>query len=270
MNIDSNYRCVTPNYQNRNNSTNFTANPRASYKLFKETGNAVVCQLEKSDVPFLEQLRANIGKFFEAHNITDEAKQEIIEKALDGSVDFLRAEALPQEKARVLVAISDKKPCGILVGSGLKVDKKGGLHYSSRKNHGSKETELDFFATWDNDKKKGVGSALMDSYYRAVKGDGFDTVYIRSEVPQLSGATTFYERNGARRLHGEKQQLDLKPSDYDYVTGQYFDPKDLIVRMKTTSSRMNQTIKDTSRAMQRNGDISHASRDLADMISIEP
>ena len=269
MNINNSYRCTPNQYsQNKNNSTNFTAIPKASYKLFKGTGDAVVCQLEKSDIPFLEQLRANIGKFFEAHNITDEAKQEIIEKALDGSVDFLRAESHPQEKARVLLAISDKKPCGLLVGNGLKVDKNGCTHYSSRKNHGRKETELDFFATWDNDKKKGVGSALMDSYYRAVKDDGFNAVYIRSEVPQLSGATTFYERNGARRLHGEKQQLDLKSSDYDYITGQYFDPNDLIVRMKTTSGRMNKTIEDTSKTMQRNGNISHTSRDLSDMISI--
>lgn len=271
MNISPNYNCTTPqNYQNRNNSTNFTAIPKASYKLFKGTGDVVIYQLERSDVPFLEHLRANIDKFFEKSGIKDHTKREIIEEALRGGVDFLKDTQHPQGKAKVLLAVADKEPCGLLVGNGLKIDKRGKYLHSSRKNHGAKETELDFFATWNNETRKGTGSALIDQYFRSAKADGFHSIYVRSEVPQNSNATTFYSKNGFRSLIGDRQMLDPKKGDSGYVTSVYFDTYDVVAPMKVTAGRMNTTIAETSKAMGRKEAANQASRDLSDIISTAP
>ena len=64
------------------------------------------------------------------------------------------------------------EPCGILVGNVVKKrssDDK--LVYTSRKNHGRKETELDWLTTWDpkpEQKMKNIGKAIASEYYDTV------------------------------------------------------------------------------------------------------
>ena len=268
MNITQNYN-YQPNYQQ--NKINFKAIPRASYKLFKETGDALVYQLEKKDIPVLENIRANLQAFFEKHNIVNDATQEIIEKALKGSVDFLKAEKYPQKKAKVLMAVAEGEPCGLLVGNGLKIDKKSGkLVYSSRRNRGKKETEIDFLSNWDNNTRKGTGAALIDEYFITAKEDGFKSVFVRSEIPKYTDAESFYAKNGCERLT-RLPKSDLRKGDADYVTGEYFDPNDKILPMKASASKMDATIEETSRIMQRNENISHESVNLSEVLNpIEP
>ncbi len=258
------------NYPNLNkNKTSFKAVPKASYKLFKNTGDTVLYQLNKSDIPFLKYFRQNLGIFFKKHNISDDSRREIIDKALEASVDFLNEEKGAQEKVKVLLAVSDKKPCGLLVGNGLKVDQRTGKYvYSSRKNRAKGETELDFLSTWDLNKRKGVGSALIDEYFRTVKQDEFNSVYVRSEVPQYSDAIDFYSRIGFKKISGNYQKLCLKKGDSNYLTGEYFDSKDLVAPMKATAGRINSTIASISKTMERNEEISHIDTDLFELFSI--
>ncbi len=247
MNIlpNHNYQCTTPQ------KPNFTAIPKANYKLFKDTGKVTVFQLEKSDIPFLEKIKVNLGKFLSQHKIEDEAKQEIFTDSLNASINILKDSERLGKKAKIYMAVADKKPCGIIVGSASKLNKKGKIVYSSRKNHSSKETELDFLSTWHNSEYKGTGKSLVDEYLIDTREAGFKDVYVRSEVPQYSGATSFYEGCGFKSLTGEKQKLDLKKGDNSYIGGDYFDPEDLILPMKATPKRINESIKNISEAMSR-------------------
>ena len=264
MNIDSNYNYQTNQIPQR---TNFTAVPKANYKLFKNTGKAVIYELEKSDIPFLEKIKANIVQFFQKHQITDEAKQEIFEDSLDASLNILKDSEKLGKKAKIYFAVAEKQPCGLIVGNAAKVDKKGKLVYSSRKNHGSKETELDFLSAC-HPEYKGTGKALVNEYLIGTKEAGFKDVYVRSEVPQYSGAVDFYSKNGFKSLTGEKQKLDLKKGDNSYVGGDYFDPNDLILPMKATPKRVNETIKETSKAMERREYPVKYSYDLSDIVNV--
>ena len=243
MNITPQINGYQNNYQ-VNNTPNFKAREKGIYELFKGTGKATIYQLEKSDIPLLQNFIDNIGKFFEQNNVAkeDDAKQEIILKAFQAGIDFLKGQKHPKDKVKVMLAVvEDKnKTCGVIIGDALKIDKKGKFVYSSRKNHGAKEGEIEFFSTWNNGEFKGVGKSLAGEYFRAAKKDGFKSAYVRSEIPELEPETEkFYTDCGFRRLTKDKK-LDLKKGDNPYVAGEYFDPNDEIIPMKANMTRINE------------------------------
>ena len=269
MKISSNFKYTHNNYT-KSNKINFRAVAKASYNLFQDTGKVLIYQLDRSDIPFLEYFRQNLDAFYKKHNISDISRQEIIDKALEGSVDFLKEEKHLQSKAKVLLASDGKSPCGLLVGNGLKIDHRNEKYvYSSRKNRCKNETELDFLSTWNSDKHKGVGAALINEYFRTIKEDGFNSVYVRSEVPQFSNAVDFYSRNGFKKISGNYQKSNLKKGDNNYITGEYFNSKDLIMPMKATASRINSAIDTISRIMERSEEISHTNVNLLEVFSIK-
>lgn len=248
MNISS----QTINYQNNSQARtapSFTAIKKSTYKLFNDTGEAIIYQLEKSDIPMLENFINNIEKFYEKHEIKDKNRQIILLKTFQAGLDFLK-NGEKEKKVKVLMAMHNNEPCGIIIGNALKVNKNGTFNYSSRKNCGKNETELDFLVTWNN-RLKGIGKALLNEYFIGTKKDGFKNVYVRSEVPQYSNAITFYSKNGFRELTGQRQQLDLKKGDRSYVGGDYFSAENLVLPMKATSDSISSFIKSTSKQMER-------------------
>jgi hypothetical protein len=248
MNISPQVRSCQNNYQ-VGKAPNFTALKKGNYGLLKGlVGENGIYQLGQNDIPLLENFITNIDKFYEKHQIKDEATQEIVLKAFQAGVDLLKR-GEQEAKAKVLMAMHEGEPCGILVGDALKIDKQGRLNYSSRKNCAKKETELDFLAAW----KPGlnVGKSLVTEYFARARNDGFKSIYVRSEVPQLTGAVEFYTKNGFRSLTGQRQQLDLKKGDRSYVVGDYFDAEDLILPMKATSKRIDEVIQANSKKLKR-------------------
>lgn len=246
------------------NTPNFKAIPQGKYKLFKDSGEVTIYQLEQKDIPLLENFISNRDEFVKKHKIDDEARECIVMEAFREGIDFLKR-GDEEKKVKVLMAVSNNEPCGIIIGNASKIDKSGKIHYSSRKNHGKNETELDVFATWNNN-LKGVGKALIDEYFIKAKKDGFKQIYVRAEVPQNAPNTIkFYSGCGFTEMNGEKQQLDLKKGDYQYVAGEYFDADDLIMPMKATSSRIDKTIEEISTLMKRKESSNKVSEDISFM-----
>lgn len=254
---------------NINNRPAFKAIPRADYTALGTKARITIYELEKKDVPLLENFREFIEKFYEKFGIQDESRQVISDEAFRAGINILENGKKMEDKAKVLLSVSDEGPCGIAIGSALKKDKNGVTWYSSRKNSATDETELDFLTTWSK-KYKGIGKMLLNEYLVDVKKDGFKSVYLRSELPECSFATTFYGGNGFRELNGNKQMLTLKKGDRDYVSGHYFHDDDLVIPMKATSARIDATIAKRSKELNRDVRKMPCSYDLAESIAIEP
>ena len=245
MNIlpNYNYQCTTPQ------KPNFTAIPKANYKLFKDTGKVTVFQLEKSDIPFLEKIKVNIKDFLKEQKIEDESRQQVVEEAFSAGIKLLDKSNTDEKKAKIFLAVCNESPCGIIIGNASKTDKFGKVHYSSRKNHGTNETELDWLASWNNN-LKGVGKSLVGEFFHSLKKDGFKSVYVRSEIPSKSGARDFYENVGYTLLNNTERLIQRK-NDYSYRIGTYDALEDKILPMKATPKRINESIKNISEAMSR-------------------
>ena len=119
---------------------------------------------------------------FRTGKAKEESERAEIEEALNASLAILTKNR-PDDKTRILMAFYKNEPSSILIGNALKVDKKGHLHYSSRKNHSKNETELDWLATW-NKKIPGEGQATVYEYFFTLLNDGFKQCFVRSEIPE--------------------------------------------------------------------------------------
>lgn len=263
MNIAPQFNHFNNNYSVNKSTPSFKAIPKAKYELFKDTGDVRIYELEKRDIPLLQNYVSNMDKFFLKHNIEGESRQQVIEESFNAGIKILNEEESPKNKSKVFMAVSDNKPCGIIIGNVPKTDKNGNLHYSSRKNHGIEETELDWLATWNSD-LKGVGKALVGEYFISAKNDGFKTIYVRSEVPEKSGAEDFYKSVGFAPLSEEQRAIQRK-NDNGYIIGDYDDFEDKIIPMKAGSSGINDTIKDISKRMKRKDIPLQANEDLSFM-----
>ena len=237
MNIDSNYRSVTPNYQNRSNSTNFTALHRGTYEFLSHKTPLRIYELEKGDLGFLEYFSKNLQKFFKKNKIEDDSRKQVIEEAVNASKEILKSDK--EDKAKIFMAVSDKTPCGFFIGNVRKVGKDGKVCYSSRKNHSPNETEADWVVTW----KSGTGKPLGTEFFRSVLRDTkFKSAYVRSEVPENSGAVEYYGKLGFKEIDNKYRKI-LGPHDNSYEIGQYDDVEDYIVPMKVTRKGMADAIK---------------------------
>ena len=98
---------------------------------------------------FITSFLDNINQYFKNKKIYDFAHKQVMEEAF-GAVKALLTSEHQEKKAKSLLAVAEMEPCGILVGNVAKKQKIGNkLVYSSRKNHASKETELDWLTTWN-------------------------------------------------------------------------------------------------------------------------
>ncbi len=219
-------------YKNKQIRPSFTAIPLARYNTEPDVF-ITIYQLEKNDLPFVSNFLKNINQYFEEKKICDFAHKQVMEEAF-GAVKAILTSAHPGKKVKSLLAISDMEPCGILVGN---VAKKRNLNnklvYSSRKNHGSKETELDWLTTWNpkpEQKMKNIGKAIASEYYDTVLKDGFKDIYVRSEVPEMSYAVYFYKSIGFNELFKERKKI-TKYQTNRYLIGNYDNPKDEVIPM---------------------------------------
>lgn len=213
----------------------FKAIPLAYYQTAKN--NFVrVCQLEKKDAPFVEKFAKNLKQYFQDRQIDDFSHQQVMEEAFGAAQKIL--ESPNEKKAKVFLAVNKMEPCGIIIGNASKKSQSSQIVYSSRKNQAKKETELDWLASWNSNKDKpvkGVGKILTAEYFDTLKKDGFHDVYVRSEVPELSYAQTFYEKMGFETLPNKRESI-VKSSTNKYVVGDYDSAEDEIVPMVAVMS----------------------------------
>ena len=105
---------------------------------------------------------------------------------------------------KVLVAVHDDKPCGLLIANMLKLNENGKFVYSSRHNAAKNETEIDWLVTWGVNNKeniRGAGKALIAEYFRTAKQDKFKDVFLKSELPENSYAQAFDEKSWFERFY---------------------------------------------------------------------
>ncbi len=238
MQININQQNLTE-YKN----TSFKAIPLAKYGYLNEKAkDVVIYQLEKNDIRYMKHLVNNMDKFQKKYDIDNESAKQVINEALNAGIEILKGEKHPEDKARILMAFYNNEPCSILIGNALKVDKRGGLHYSSRKNHSKYETELDWLATW-NKKIPREGQATVYEYFHTLLKDGFKQCFVRSEIPEKSSAVNFYTKMGFDKL-SDKPRVILRKNDNQYLIGSYDDPADNIIPMKATVKDIMKIIKE--------------------------
>ena len=231
-------------------NASFKAIPLAKYCYLNDKAkDVIVYQLEKKDIDYLKYISQNIDKFYKTHEIEDESTKQVVKEAFDAGIEILSEGKYKEEKAKVLLAMSEDEPSAILVGNTLKVDKNGNFHYSSRKNHSSEETELDWLATW-NKKILGEGKVIVCEYFRSLLKDGFKQCYVRSEVPEKSFAMEFYKKMGFSPLSNRQRRIQRK-NDNAYVIGNFDAPKDMIIPMKATTRDIHRSIKKRSKELMR-------------------
>ena len=230
--------------------TSFGAIQLARYGyLGNKSKDVIVYQLEKSDFGYMKRLVENLKSFYKKYEIDNESAKQVIEEAFKASIEILKCKTQPFDKTRILMAFYNNEPSSILIGNALKIDKKGNFHYSSRKNHAEKETELDWLATW-NKKIPGEGQATVYEYFYTLLKDGFKQCFVRSELPEKSSAVNFYTRMGFGKLSDRKRSI-LRKNDNKYVIGKFDDKADKIIPMKATVMDIINTIKEKADMIMR-------------------
>ena len=231
-------------------NTSFKAIPLAKYGYLNDKAkDVIVYQLEKKDIDYLKHISNNIDKFYKKHAIEDESTKQVVSEAFEAGAAILKEDKYKEDRAKVLLAFSDEEPSAILIGNTLKIDKNGRFHYSSRKNHSSDETELDWLATW-NKKILGEGKVIVCEFFHSLIKDGFKQCYVRSEIPEKSFALEFYKKMGFKPLSNRQRKIQRK-NDNAYIIGNYDAPKDYIIPMKATTRDIMRSIKKRSQELMR-------------------
>ena len=213
----------------------------AKHKYLKDSKKWVLFyQLNKSDIGYFEHQVKNLEKFFKKYDVDNQSARQVIEEAFNAGIQILKRPEQANDKTRIIMAFYDNEPSAILIGNALKVDENGHLHYSSRKEHGENETELDWLATW-NKKIPGEGRSIVFEYFQTVIKDGFTACFVRSEVPEKSSAEKFYKRMGFRKF--ARRRSIFRKKDNKYVIGKFDDKADKIVPMLATAKSIVGTIK---------------------------
>jgi len=231
-------------------NTNFKAIPLAKYCYLNDKAkDVIVYQLEKKDIDYLKHISENIEAFYKKHEIEDDSTRQVVKEAFEAGVEILKETKYKEEKAKVLLALSEEEPSAILIGNTLKIDKNGKYHYSSRKNHSADETELDWLATW-NKKILGEGKVIVCEFFHTLLKDGFKQCYVRSEVPEKSFAKDFYKAMGFRILSNRQRKIQRK-NDNTYIIGNFDAPKDMIIPMKATTRNIHRSMNKRSKELMR-------------------
>lgn len=212
--------------------------------------NISIVAIEKRDLPFIEKFVDYIDKFNEENLV----KKEIMRYSSKTILELLKSDISGFDKVKMFIATHDRIPCGIFVANVPKVYANGeAFVYSSRHNSGKNETEMDWFVTWSpkhNEKIKGIGKALVGEYFRTVKKDKFRDVFVRSEVPEKSYASSFYEGLGFERIGTKRLKLFNKNSA-QYVIDDFSENNDETIPMIITRSRLQKTAEELSTKMTR-------------------
>ena len=236
---------------NNKQNCSFKAIPRAKYL---NAGNKVeVIQLEKQDVPFINNFLSNINSYFKKHKINDSAHKEIMLDSFNATKEILE-NSDKLKKSKVLLAVANKEPQGIIIANILKKGNDNKLHYSSRHNHASTETELDWIVTWNKylpNKTKNIGKVLTTEYFMTLKKDKFKSVFVRSELPEKSCASNFYNKMGFEDITTKREKLE-KHNSNKYIIKTLDNPQDEIIPMIIWGKKINETIKSNVKELERN------------------
>lgn len=195
-----------------------------------------IVSLEKSDVLFAEKF----VKYVEEMEHIDSASKEVLNSSAKSMLEILKFPAQLLEKIKIFIATYDKKPYGICISNIPKFIKgKDSLLYSSRHNPAKNETEIDWLVTWSDEqgKIKGIGKALVGEYFRTVSDDGFRDVFVRSEIPEKSYASSFYEKLGFEFLTEKRLKLSNKNSA-QYIINDYGNSSDYVIPMLISKTRL--------------------------------
>lgn len=225
-------KIVNTLYSHKNKQPSFSAIPLARYNTEPDVF-VTIYRLEKKDLPFITNFLKNINQYFIDKKIDDFAHKQVMAEAF-GAVKAILTSEHQEKKVQNLLAVSNMEPCGILVGNVAKrLNLNNKIVYSSRKNRGSKETELDWLTTWNprpEQRLRNVGKAIASEYYDTILKDGFRDIYVRSEVPEMSYAVYFYKSIGFNEIYKERKKI-TKYQTNQYLIGSYDNPKDEVIPM---------------------------------------
>ena len=203
-----------------NSNVNFNALLRAQYSCkLKNTQRSVavsIVQLEKKDYKIAEQFLEKVDEYSNG----DAVKRDILKDTFLTLKELFQSDCQFLDKLKVLVAVHDKKPIGIIIGNIPKKTLDGYVTYSSRHNSSIRETEIDWLVTWsDSEKQKisGTGKALVSEYSTLLKQDKLRDVYVRSELPENSCAQLFYELFAFKPILNKRINLNTKTSNTSLV-----------------------------------------------------
>lgn len=199
--------------------------------------NISIVSLDKRDLLFAEKF----VKYAEEMEHIDSASKEVLNSSAKSMLEILKFPAQLLEKIKIFIATYDKKPCGLCISNIPKfANGKESLVYSSRHNLAKNETEIDWLVTWadkEQGKINGIGKALVGEYFRTVNEDGFRDVFVRSEIPEKSYASSFYENLGFEFLTEKRLKLSNKNSA-QYIINDYGNSSDYVIPMLITKTRL--------------------------------
>ncbi len=209
-----------------------------------------VAQLEKCDLHFVENFIEKVDSI----KIKDKNTKDIFASTIKTAREILKSENPLLERVKILFAIYNNKPCGVLVANIPKYSSDGeGIEYSSRHNSAKNETELDWLVTWNvegSGKIKGLGKALIGEYFKTLKKDKFRDVFVRSELPENSYAQAFYESVGFEQL-GDKRKRFERRTTKNSIVEDYTYSSDMIVPMIIVKKKSSEVARDLAEKMCR-------------------
>ncbi len=227
--------------------------------------NVSIASLEKKDFKFADKFIKSVDNY----ESTDNIKKEIIFDAAETMKRILESGENFLKKTKILIAIYNSIPCGLLIANIPKIDEYGNLVFSSRHNCAKKETELDWLATWNpnnQEKIKGIGKAIVGEYFGTIRHDKFRDIYVRSELPENSYAQTFYESMGFEAIGDKRHLLGTKTTNKSLINEP--EPKnDRIIPMLITRKRISEVYKNVSEVMCRR-EFVRKSSDIGELIKI--
>lgn len=213
--------------------------------------NISVVSIEKSDLDFMHNFLSHIEN--QSVNNNDKSSKEIMVYGTKTIIEILKSNIPSTDKIKMLVATYNNKACGILVANVPKIRNQTYTH-SSRHNAAKNETEIDWLVTWNptnNEKLKGIGKALVGEYFHTVKKDKFLKVFVRSEVPEKSFATYFYEKLGFETLNSKRLRLSNKNSAQCIVKDYGSESNDETVPMIITKKQLEKKANELAKEMNR-------------------
>ena len=200
--------------------------------------NISVVAVEKNDFDFMQKF---LG-YVENQKNDNKSAKEIMIYATKTIIEILGSNLPKMDKIKMFIATYDNKPCGIFVANIPKIYAQDEAYvYSSRHNSAKNETEIDWLVTWNpagNEKLKGVGKALVGEYFHTVKKDKFRDVFVRSEVPEKSFATYFYESLGFEPITSKRLKISNKNSAQCVINDYSKGSNDDTIPMLITRSKL--------------------------------
>ena len=213
--------------------------------------NISIVAIERKDLNFMQKFL----EYIQNQKNESVSAKEIMVYATKTIIEILDSNLPQMDKIKMFVATYNNKPCGIFVANIPKsYAKDEAFVYSSRHNSAKNETEMDWLVTWNptgNEKLKGVGKALVGEYFHTVKKDKFRDVYVRSEVPENSFATYFYESLGFEKTSSKRLKLSNKNSAQCVVTDYGSDSNDDTIPMIITRSKLQAKANELAKEMNR-------------------